>query len=229
VASQLDSAAELERVGTELGLDLSARQREQLLAYVALLARWNATYNLTAIRDAGSMLSHHLADCLAIVAPLNKAEGAEPGGRVLDVGSGAGLPGCIIAIMRPDLAVTCIDRVGKKVAFIRHAAGQLELKNVVGEHKRVEDLGTTHDLVVSRAFADLSEFLSLTRHVVAPRGRWVAMKGRITSDELERVPDWADAFHVEQLLVPGLGAERCLVWVRRRVTDERSPTMAGEH
>jgi 16S rRNA (guanine527-N7)-methyltransferase len=195
-----------------LGLAPSARQLQALADYLALLQRWNQTYNLTAVRDPAAMLSHHLADCLAVLAPLS-AQLSQ--GRVLDVGSGGGLPGVVLAIMRPELDVTCVDTVGKKAAFIRQVAGQLALPNLHAEHARVEQLRLSpFDLITSRAFASLADFVSLSRPLLAPHGVWMAMKGKHPSDELAALPAAVAVFHVEPLAVPGLDAERCLVWMR---------------
>ena len=195
-----------------LGLAPSARQLQALADYLALLQRWNQTYNLTAVRDPAAMLSHHLADCLAVLAPLSAQL---PQGRVLDVGSGGGLPGVVLAIMRPELDVTCVDTVGKKAAFIRQVAGQLALPNLHAEHARVEQLRLPpFDLITSRAFASLADFVSLSRPLLAPHGVWMAMKGKRPSDELAALPAAVAVFHVEPLAVPGLDAERCLVWMR---------------
>jgi 16S rRNA (guanine527-N7)-methyltransferase len=195
-----------------LGLAPSARQLQALADYLALLQRWNQTYNLTAVRDPAAMLSHHLADCLAVLAPLSAQL---PQGRVLDVGSGGGLPGVVLAIMRPELDVTCVDTVGKKAAFIRQVAGQLALPNLHAEHARVEQLRLSpFDLITSRAFASLADFVSLSQPLLAPHGVWMAMKGKRPSDELAALPAAVAVFHVEPLAVPGLDAERCLVWMR---------------
>lgn len=195
-----------------LGLAPSARQLQALADYLALLQRWNQTYNLTAVRDPAAMLSHHLADCLAVLARL---DAQLKQGRVLDVGSGGGLPGVVLAIMRSDLDITCVDTVGKKAAFIRQVAGQLALPNLHAEHARVERLRLPpFDLITSRAFASLADFVSLSRPLLAPHGVWMAMKGRHPDDELAALPAGVAVFHVEPLAVPGLDAERCLVWMR---------------
>lgn len=203
-----------------LGLASSPAQLEQLAAYLALLQRWNATYNLTAVRDPAQMLTHHLADCLAVVAPLSERLGDAPA-RVLDVGSGGGLPGAVLAIMRPALDVTCVDTVGKKAAFIRQVGAELKLPNLHAEHARVESMGgPAFDVVTSRAFASLADFTRLTRDRLAERGVWMAMKGKAPTDELAALPADIDVFHVERLTVPGLDAERCLVWMRPRAAGE---------
>ncbi len=211
-----DQLSALEQIATRLGLALTAAQAHTLLAYVRLLQRWNATYNLTSVRDADQMLVQHLADCLAAVAPLRKHAGGVPL-RLLDVGSGAGLPGVVIATTLPDIDVTCVDTVGKKTAFVRQAAAELRLPNLHAEHARVERLrAAPFDVVTSRAFASLTNFVELTRGQLAPTGVWMAMKGRHPGDEIAALPADIAVFHVEQLTVPGLGAERCLVWMRPR-------------
>ncbi|MEO6030816.1 MAG: 16S rRNA (guanine(527)-N(7))-methyltransferase RsmG [Burkholderiaceae bacterium] len=195
---------------------MTAVQARTLIAYVLLLQRWNATYNLTSVRDPSQMLVQHLADCLTVVEPLRKHAGDKPL-RLLDVGSGAGLPGAVIAATLPDVDVTCVDTVGKKVAFIRQAAAELRLPNLHAEHARVERLrAAPFDVVASRAFASLADFVKLTRSQLAPTGMWMAMKGRHPGDEIAALASDIDVFHVEQLTVPGLDAERCLVWMRVR-------------
>ena len=200
-----------------LGVALDEAQRQRCAAYMGMLAHWNATYNLTALRDAPEMFTHHLSDCLAVLPHLN-GHLAERGGdapvRLLDVGSGGGLPGVLLAIARPDVQVTCVDTVGKKAAFIRQVAAELRLPNLRAEHARVEDLRSQHELVTSRAFASLADFVALTRERLAPGGVWMAMKGRAPEDELSQLPADVEVFHVEPLTVPGLEAERCLVWMR---------------
>jgi 16S rRNA (guanine527-N7)-methyltransferase len=169
---------------------------------------------LTAVRDPQQMLTHHLLDCLAVLPPMEVRLGNSPA-RMLDVGSGAGLPGVVIAICRPDLQVDCVDTVAKKAAFIQQAAVTLGLKNLRGIHARVESLADTYPLVVSRAFASLADFVRMTSTVLAPDGVWLAMKGKVPSDEIAALPPEAKVFHVEPLNVPGLAAERCLVWMNR--------------
>ncbi len=203
-------------IGDELALDLTDAQLDVLLAYLALLQRWNATYNLTAVRDPAQMLTHHLADCLTVIRPLHRHFGADNRAqRLLDVGSGGGLPGVVIAALNPAAQVTCVDTVGKKVAFIRQSAGELGLKNLSAEHVRVEQLkAPAFDVIVSRAFASLADFTRLTGKQLAAHGVWMAMKGKTPGEEIAELPPELDVFHVEQLHVPGLQAERCLVWIR---------------
>lgn len=191
--------------------------REQLAAlhdYLTLLQRWNATYNLTAVRDPAAMATQHLADCLAVL-PALQARCTQ--GRVLDVGSGGGLPGVVLAIMQPALDVTCVDAVGKKAAFIRQAAGTVRLPNLRAAHARVQDLkAPVFDLVTSRALATLADFTAWTAHHLKPTGLWMAMKGKRPHSEIAALPPEIDMFHVEPLAVPGMDAERCLVWLRKR-------------
>ena len=207
--------AALAEIGHTLALGLTETQLDTLLAYLALLQRWNATYNLTAVRDPAQMLTQHLADCLAVIGPLRRHVATTPCRRILDVGSGGGLPGIVIAALNPGAQVTCVDTVGKKAAFIRQAAGELALKNLSAEHARVEQLkAAPFDVIVSRAFASLADFTRLTRQHLAPQGVWMAMKGKMPDDEMTALTAELDAFHVEQLSVPGLQAERCLIWIR---------------
>ena len=199
-----------------LGVALTDEQTAHLLAYLALLTKWNRVYNLTAVRDPSEMVVQHLLDSVSMIEPLRRWTAGKPA-RVLDVGSGAGLPGVVIAALLPELDVTCVDAVGKKASFIRQVTGELGLKNLHAVHARVEDLpGDPFDVITSRAFASLADFVSLTwRH----RGKgavWLAMKARTPVDEAAALPNTIDLFHVEQLAVPGLDAERCLIWMRER-------------
>ena len=209
------NAAELLSTGaTDLSIDLSPAQVQQLLDYVALIAKWNRVYNLTAVRDTGEMLTQHILDSLAIVPALERELGTSRF-RLLDVGSGAGLPGVVIAIAMPNVEVVCVDTVAKKATFIQQVAAQLKLQNLTARHARVESMEPTQtDAITSRAFASLHDFTSLSRSHLAPGGRWVAMKGKPTDAELAELDDELEVFHVEQLRVPHLDAERCLVWIR---------------
>ncbi len=195
----------------------SKNEVDQLLAYLDLLQRWNATYNLTAVRDPERMLTQHVADCMAVVSPLRRHFGSAPSRRLLDVGSGGGLPGVVIAILNPEIDVTCVDTVGKKAAFLQQVAASLPLRNLHSQHARVEQMKTApFDVVTSRAFASLADFVDLTGQHLAMGGVWLAMKGKDPADELAALPIGIDVFHVEQLDVPGLDAERCLVWMRSK-------------
>lgn len=196
-----------------LGLVLSDGQRSQLLRFLAELARWNNTYNLTALRDPQAMLTHHIVDCLAAVPSVKQWAAGRQGLKVLDVGSGGGLPGLVWSILMPEVEVTCVDAVGKKAAFVRHTAGLLGL-NVKAVHARVETLAEPQfDLITSRAFSSLDDFTRLTRNALAPGGVWLAMKGKPPEAEVSTLDPSFKVFHVEHLDVPDLGAQRCLVWM----------------
>ena len=207
-----------------LSLPAAPEVVDRLLGHLDLLQRWNATYNLTAVRDPQDMLRQHLADCLAVIAPMARKLGSAMGDsgssaarspRLLDVGSGGGLPGVVLALMFPHWQVVCVDTVGKKAAFIRQVAVELGLRNLGAEHARVEALkGAPFDVITSRAFASLLDFTQLSRASMAPHGVWMAMKGKVPTDELAALPKDIEVFHVEPLSVPGLNAERCLVWMR---------------
>ncbi len=200
-----------------LGLELEPVQRGQLLSYLGLIGKWTRVYNLTAVRDPAEMLTHHLLDSLAALAPLRRhlqSAGLEEGARLLDVGSGAGLPGIVLAIGCPQLKVSCVDTVGKKAAFIQQAALTLGLKNLQGVHARVESLTGPFEVICSRAFASLPDFTAWSRQALAPGGVWLAMKGKHPAEELAALPADVQVFHVEPLSVPGLEAERCIVWMR---------------
>lgn len=199
----------------ELGLDLDGAQLQQLLAYLDLLQKWNKVYNLTAVRDPAEMITHHLLDSLAAIPPLQRQTGGKPL-SLLDVGSGGGLPGVVIAICCPEMRVDCVDTVAKKAAFIQQAAVQLKLPNLRGVHARVENLAGPYDVICSRAFASLPDFVAWSGGALAPGGVWLAMKGKRPDDEMAALPPQAEVFHVEQLTVPGLAAERCIVWMRQR-------------
>ena len=203
----------------DLGLVLSDLQVQQLLLYLDLIQKWTKVYNLTAVRDPAEMLTHHLLDSLAAVPALDRqlqAQGLESASiRLLDVGSGAGLPGIVIAICRPDIMVHCVDTVAKKAAFVQQVAVTLKLPNLRGRHARVESLTEPYDVVSSRAFASLVDFTNWSGGALAQRGVWMAMKGKHPEDEMAVLPATVEVFHVEQLKVPGLDAERCMVWMRR--------------
>jgi len=201
----------------DLQIDLADRQVSQLLAYVAMIGKWTQVYNLTAVRDPVEMMTHHLLDSLAAVPPLIRQlrqMGLDTSARLLDVGAGAGLPGVVIAICCPTVSVTCVDAVAKKAAFIKQAALELKLSNLAGLHGRVEQVTGPYDIICSRAFASLVDFTNWSAKALAPNGVWMAMKGKHPASEVEAVDQGINVFHVEQLNVPGLNAERCIVWLR---------------
>ena len=212
-----DALTVLKSGAAELGLSLSDAQFGQLLAYLALIQKWNRVYNLTAVRDPQDMLRHHLLDSLTAVAPLVRHTRGQPA-KVLDVGSGGGLPGIVLAICRPELEVSCVDTVGKKAAFIAQVAASLKLPNLHGLHARVETLAGPFDVVCCRAFAALPDFVTWSRGALAPQGVWMAMKGKHPQAEIDGLPADVQVFHVEPLTVPGLDVERCMVWMRPRST-----------
>ncbi|MDI1340375.1 16S rRNA (guanine(527)-N(7))-methyltransferase RsmG [Polaromonas sp.] len=200
-----------------LQLDLGDQQVGQLLDYLDLIAKWTQVYNLTAVRDPVEMMTHHLLDSLAAIGPLRRhlqQAGLGQGATLLDVGSGAGLPGVVIAVCCPAVAVTCVDTVAKKAAFIKQAALALKLPNLTGLHARVETLRQPFDVICARAFASLPDFTQWSAGALAPHGVWMAMKGKHPADEIAALPAAVEVFHVEQLVVPGLDAERCLLWLR---------------
>ena len=205
----------------DLALLLDDAQITHLLDYLALIEKWTKVYNLTAVRDPAEMLTHHLLDSLAVIAPLRKQlalrnpMNAGPLTKLLDVGSGAGLPGIVIAICCPEVSVDCVDTVAKKAAFIRQVAATLRLPNLRGLHARVESLTDQYDVISSRAFASLVDFTSWSSASLAEHGVWLAMKGKHPADEIATLPAEIAVFHVEQLVVPGLNAERCIVWMRK--------------
>lgn len=201
-----------------LGLDLTPAQIDTLMKFQALLGKWNKVYNLTAVRDPQEMLTHHLLDSLAAVPALQRHLAQMPAreGRtaMLDVGSGGGLPGVVFAICCPQIDVHCVDTVGKKAAFIQQAAATLRLSNLRGIHSRVEQLTTRYPLISCRAFASLVDFTSWSRQALEEGGTWLAMKGKHPDDEIAVLPADVQVFHVEPLKVPGLDAERCILWLR---------------
>jgi 16S rRNA (guanine527-N7)-methyltransferase len=221
-----------------LSLSLTETQQSQLLAYMDLIGKWTKVYNLTAVRDANEMLTHHLLDSLAVIAPLRRelaklslpakdlaadyaggegladAKHGQNKFTLLDVGAGAGLPGIVIAIVCPEVSVTCVDAVAKKAAFIQQVAATFKLPNLRGLHARVESLAHPYDVVCSRAFASLLDFTTWSEPALAKHGVWMAMKGKHPEQEMAALPESVKVFHVEQIQVPGLDAERCIVWMR---------------
>lgn len=198
-----------------LGLTLSAAQHQKLLAYLALMAKWNRTYNLTAVRDPAQMMTHHLLDSLAAVSAFAQAD------NVLDVGAGGGLPGIVLAIWaaeaRPGMKVSMIDTVHKKTAFLTQAKAELQLGNVSVYTARVEQLQVAQqfDVITSRAFAELNDFINWSNHLLQPGGRYIAMKGVMPQEEIARLPDGWKVEKTQALQVPGLDAERHLIFIER--------------
>jgi 16S rRNA (guanine527-N7)-methyltransferase len=204
----MNSDQQLSQGVTALALDLSPAQVDTLHAYLELLAKWNKVYNLTAVRDEAKMVSHHVLDSLAVL-PHIKAT------RVLDVGSGGGLPGIPLAIARPQLGVTLLDSNQKKTAFLKQVAIELGLSNIEVVQERVEEYkpAALFDLVISRAFADLGEFVSLSAHLLAPGGQFAAMKGINPHEEVAQLPKGFKLQQVLPLVVPGVDAQRHLLLV----------------
>ena len=201
-----------------LGVELSPLQLDQLLDYLDLIQKWNKVYNLTAVRDPAEMVTHHLLDSLAVVAPLRRqldVMGADGTAQLLDVGSGAGLPGVVIAICLPQLVVHCVDTVAKKAAFLNQVAVTLRLDNLRSVHARVENLTGQYDVISSRAFASLADFTAWSGAALKKGGTWLAMKGQHPQEEIHALEPGIEVFHVEQLTVPGLAAQRCIVWMRQ--------------
>jgi 16S rRNA (guanine527-N7)-methyltransferase len=202
-----------------LGLGQGPPQASELAAYLALLVRWNGVYNLTSVRDPQAMRLQHLVDCLAVLKPLRARWGDRSDLRVLDVGSGGGLPGVVLALAHRDWQVDCVDAVSKKAAFVRQVAVELGLPRLRGLHQRVETLSPVpaYDLVVCRAYGSLNTLVAGTKHLLAPGGCWMAMKGKVPHDEIAALSAQEASMMpvVEPLTVPGLTAERCLVWLER--------------
>ena len=208
--AQAELDRRLEKGVAELGLSLGREGRSKLLQYLALLEKWNQVYNLTAIRGREKMVSGHLLDCLAVIPYLT-------GTRLLDIGSGAGFPGIPVAVARPDIQVVLLDSNHKKAAFLRQAVTELQLKNATVVCERVEAWRAAEkfDCIISRAFAELAEFIALTKHLLAPGGVLAAMKGVYPFEEIERLPPDFRLRQVHAFAVPGLEAERHLVLIER--------------
>ena len=192
-----------------LHLDLSDAQLAKLMDYLALMAKWNTVYNLTALRDPQQMVTHHLLDSLAVVPAFAGAK------NILDVGAGGGLPGIVLAIVRPDMRVSMVDTVHKKTAFLTQVKAELGLANVTVHTARVEQLKVPHkfDVITSRAFAELNDFVTWSSPLPEEGGRFIALKGIMPNDEIARLPDDWKVGKVESLTVPGLDAERHLVFI----------------
>ena len=196
-----------------LGLTLTDAQVGQLLDYLDLIGKWTRVYNLTAVRDQHDLLTKHQLDSLVVIGPLRRQTGGHAV-KLLDVGSGAGLPGVVMAICCPEVDVHCVDTVAKKAAFIQQVAATLRLPNLRGVHARVESLAGPYDVVSARAFASLPDLVNWSARALGEGGVWLAMKGKHPADELAALPAGVQVFHVEPLQVPGLAAERCIVWLR---------------
>lgn len=210
-----DHASELRQGARQLDIELTDDQTQQLLAYLALLNKWNKAYNLTAVRDPAEMVSRHLLDSLSILSFVES-------GRWLDVGSGGGMPGLILAIMRPDAHFTLLDSNGKKTRFLTQAKVELRLANVDVVNQRVEafNVDQAFDGIVSRAFSSMADFTNLTRHLSDHQTRWLAMKGLYPDEELTALPDDFKVLRSEQLTVPGCQGSRHLLILRRLLQPE---------
>ncbi len=216
----VNMSAQLDAGLAEIGLDLDKEQKAKLLQYAELISKWNKVYNLTALRAQETVLTHHLLDCLSIIPAMQDwAQScglAQP--HILDVGSGAGLPGLVLAICQPQWQIHTIDTVGKKAAFMQQVAASLQLKNVQVHHARVEELAAKsplrYQLITSRAFSSLGDFVRLTENLLDPQGLWMAMKGKApNTEDLAELPSTIHVKHIHPLQVPQLQAERCLVWL----------------
>ena len=197
----------------DMDIPLWAAQREQLMDYLALMAKWNGVYNLTSLREPLQMVTHHLLDSLAAVPAFKDAK------NVLDVGAGGGLPGIVLAIARPDIKVSLIDTVHKKTAFLTQVKAELGLANVTVYTMKVQELEVSDkfDVITSRAFADLSDFLNWSGHLLLEGGKFIALKGVAPPEEQERIPGEWKVTGLQPLQVPKLGAERHLVFVERAI------------
>jgi 16S rRNA (guanine527-N7)-methyltransferase len=220
-AISADFDRRLTRACRQLGLQTTPAQRDKLLRYVEQMQRWNRTYNLTAMHDTGQMLVQHVFDSLAAVQPIEAQAAARPL-RIMDVGSGGGLPGVVLAILHGAWQVQCVDAVDKKMAFVRQMSGALDLPNLQASHARVETMPPSGcDIVISRAFASLPDFANLAGSHVGEQGALLAMKGRAPDDEIAALHAqgaW-QVQRIETLQVPELDAQRCLVWMHRARQD----------
>ena len=205
----MDSKQQLQAGLQQMGLKLTTAQQLLLLEYVALLKKWNSTYNLTALRDESKMISHHILDSLSLLAYIKDAK------TLMDVGSGGGMPGIPTAICRPDLQITLLDSNTKKTTFLQQVVIELGLSNVTVASGRVEAMHDKDvDVVTSRAFAELADFISLTKHLLNENGYWAAMKGVYPYEELEHVPASVEVEKVEKIEIPMLQGERHMVIMR---------------
>jgi 16S rRNA (guanine527-N7)-methyltransferase len=202
---------------------LTEHQKQQLLGYINLLHRWNQVYNISGHRQIEQMFQLHVLDSLSIVQPLKQyllnryPNNQDTKLKILDVGSGAGLPGIVLAICFPEYEFVCIDAVAKKIAFLQQVKIQLQLQNTQVIHTRVENHGAKYQIITSRAFSSLHFFTQITNHCISDKGCWFAMKGKYPVREIEQLDSKLEVFHVEQLDIPELDAERCLVWIRNTI------------
>lgn len=217
-----DLAGIVQRGADGLGVGLRPVQADQLVAYLRLVERWNLTYNLTAIRDLTAMATQHVVDSMSII-PALRTRRDEARRHILDVGSGAGLPGVVIAILHAGDAVACVDSVGKKAAFVTQVAASLKLGNLTSTHSRVEALTPppAYDFIVSRAFASLVDMVTSTRHLLNEGGCWIAMKGKVPHEEMQDAERAGATFTIDPISVPGLDADRCLLIGRLTQASER--------
>src|SRR5262245_52537471 len=209
-------ASRLSMAAGRLGLPIDDVQVDRLLKYLMLLDRWNRVHSLSAWKSPSDLLVRHVFDGLTLVGPLRRFAGGKPL-RILDAGSGPGFPAVVLALMQPGWLVTAVDAVAKKIAFVTQAAAEVGVGNLIGTHGRLEKLASPEpfDVVVSRAFGSLDALTRQTRHLLAPAGAWVAQKGLRPDDEIAKLQEDLEVFHVEPVTVPDLQAERCLVWLRR--------------
>jgi len=208
------SGAKLAQGALEMGLTLGELQLEQLAQYASLLQKWGAVYNLTANKGEGQIVSLHLLDSLAVVNPLLREMPHVK--TILDVGSGAGLPGVVLSIAMPHVQVHCVDAVAKKAAFIHQVAISLKLKNLYAHHTRIEAFEGYHDLITSRAFSSLADFVALTQKNISEAGVWLAMKAKVNLHDEGPLPEGIELFHAEPLHVPDLEATRTIVWLKHK-------------
>lgn len=216
---ELEAASRLAQGCRELGLGLDDAQLQRLMVYLGELERWNRSYNLTAVRDIEQMVVRHLLDALSVLPHLPEPR------CLLDAGSGGGIPGVVLAIVRPQWPIVLLDSNGKKARFLRHAVRTLGLTQVSVVEARVEALANDGraDVIISRAFSSLTDFVTLTAGLLAADGRWYAMKGRLTDDECAALPDWAKVVERRPLQVPGLDEVRQLVVINRARPDQDCP------
>ena len=217
-----DILEKLELGANALCVELSAQQKHHLMEYMELLLKWNKTYNLTALKTKQQVLVHHILDSLSVVKPLRQLFELDQTIRVLDVGSGGGLPGVVLAIMNPTWLIECIDAVEKKTSFITMVAGILKLSNLKSNHVRIEDYDIEPvDIVISRAFASLADFANLAGKHVASNGVLVAMKGHYLEEEVQELRE-KTSWQIEKYIpisVPQLEAERCLIYLQHVKED----------